>query len=59
MEIVTPIVHKKNYQSPRSTVFQSEMSNTLLVVSNEGLGFEDLFSTDEIPANEDPIIPLP
>ena len=59
MEIVPPLVHRKKYQSPQMTVFQCEMSNTLLIASNEGLGFEDLFTTNEIPTNEVPVIPLP
>ena len=59
MEIIPLLVHKKKYQSPQLTVCQCEMSNSLLVASNEGLGFEDLFTTNEIPTNEVPIIPLP
>ena len=59
MEKVPSIVHRKKYQSPQLTVFRCEMSNTLLIASNEGLGFEDLFTTNEVPANEVPFIPLP
>lgn len=59
MEIRPLLVHRKKYQSPQLTVCQCELNNTLLVASNEGLGFEDLFITNEVPTNEVSIIPLP
>lgn len=59
MEIVPSVVHKRQYQSPQLTVLRCEMSNTLLIASNEGLGFEDLFTTNEVPTNETLINPLP
>ncbi len=59
MEIAPLLVHRKKYQSPQLTVCQCEMSNMLLAASNEGLGFEDLFTTNEVPTSEVPIISLP
>lgn len=59
MEIVPPLVRRKKYQSPQLTVVRCELNNTILIASNEGLDFEDLFSSNEVPTNEDSIIPLP
>ena len=40
------------YVSPKVTVYNLEPQLCLLVVSNEGLGYEDLFS---MPAQNNPV----
>lgn len=46
--------NKKNYLSPVVKVYKFELANTLLVASNEGLDYEDLFSSQQNIINEDP-----
>lgn len=38
---------KKAYLAPKVTVYYCKMGPTLLVNSNEGLEYEDLFTTNE------------
>jgi len=43
-----PCCHKaKKYITPKTTVFSLEMNSSILVASNEGLEYENLFSSPE------------
>lgn len=59
MDLVPSLDSRKKYQSPQMAVYKFEISNSLLIASNEGLGYEDLFTTNEVPLNESPVIILP
>ena len=59
MDVVPSLDSRKKYQLPQMTVFRCEISNSLLIASNEGLGYEDLFTTNEAPLNDGPVILLP
>lgn len=47
---------KRCYEPPMTTVIKLEAFRALLVASNEGLGYEDLFSSQEsVIYEEEPI----
>lgn len=55
----TSLSKKRSYLSPNLTVVECEMYNHLLVASNEGLEFEDLFAPQVNSVDEDfyPLLP--
>lgn len=48
-----PCYHKGTYVTPRAKVFSLEINKSILVASNEGLEYEDLFSPSESIVKDD------
>ena len=51
--------YRKHYLPPLVTVYKCEMINTLLMASNEGLDYEDLFTPQLNSFDEEPSQFLP
>lgn len=43
------------YESPQMMVFSVELTNSILIASNEGIGYEDLFLSSESVIQNEPI----
>lgn len=56
---ISSLTNRKHYQPPVTKVYKCELSKTLLVASNEGLDYEDLFSPQLNEMDEDLYLFLP
>jgi len=55
----TSLISKKSYLPPVVTVVKFSLCFTLLVTSNEGLDYEDLFAPQQNLFNEEPFQLMP
>ena len=53
------LISKKSYLPPVVTMVKLSLSFTLLVTSNEGLNYEDLFAPQQNLFNEEPFQLMP
>ena len=56
---ISSLTNRKHYQPPVVKVYKCELSKILLVASNEGLDYEDLFSPQLNEMDEDLYLFLP